>query len=101
MHAGVSEKGGDLVALPTPPVATAGALKSSEIAHNKEKAGEVGVEVSRKASVALLATGATVQAINLSGVMGAVERVYDRRKALSLKQMESKTVVAQVCLWAL
>lgn len=95
-HVGVSEQGGDLFAL----TRTGHVLDSSPKRHpDSSYATEYQSTIEEAAQTELARARACVRKINLFGVIKAVERVYDRRKALSLTQQESKAVVQQVLIF--
>jgi hypothetical protein len=96
MHAGVSENEDVLVAVALPVPATPGSRKSGSSGGTESTGSESGAQSSHQESIHVQKIArAPEHAIHLSGVMDAIERVYDRRKALSLTQMETKSVVRQ------
>ena len=94
---GVVERGGELVALSSAPVAapSTGAAGADGRRSSQVSVGDPIPETHAVASAAPTLTEGRDK-VTLSGVMAAVEQVYERRKALSLTQMENKSVIAQV-----
>lgn len=99
MCPGVVEKGGEFVALPTTPVAAASTVAAGMDGRRQSQVSTVEGQIPETHSVAPatdISTRSGRDQVSLSGVMAAVERVYERRKALSLTQMENKSVISQV-----